>query len=338
MQSGRKEHFFSVLSSTGQTKRPNQSKHQIKLRKYCISFVLLFILLSFNLIQLLNKYPFLTHSHTRDSSMEFASTSTSTSTNEEPKKTESESKSEPSDSTTNIEWLRQRGVQIDIPSSRQSPSHSPNPQLDREVTIVKIPANVKLAYEEVIITVNDGIPGDQLITLLKPNFVGTGTENISNSALEKATESLLQSTPTATNGSTDPVSILDKTPEVQKSTLLNMFQNQGHVEAFNLTRPSESNKWKSVAIYLDEGGQLKGLPRNSRAESIAAQCGYEGVSLAGDVYVARRFQEGAIRHVSFGLDELSSTADWISSAHRDNYALGAANGQVITVDLNGYIV
>lgn len=231
--------------------------------------------------------------------------------------------------TQNIEWLRERGVQIDIPSSKDNqPSNEVNHALDRVIIIVKIPADTKIPYEEVQITINDGIAGDQLISLLKPNFIGTGTESISNSALQKATESLLKSN-SSTNAGTGPdVSILDRSPDVQKSTLLNMFENQGHVEAFNLTRPSESNNWRSVAFYLDEGGQLKGLPSNPRASSIAAECGYEGVNLAGDVFIARRFQEGAIRHVSFRLDELGSSAEWMKTAHRDNYALGAATGQV----------
>lgn len=228
----------------------------------------------------------------------------------------------------NINWLRERGVQIDIPSSRKQPSQPVDPNLDRPITIVKIPADNKKPYEEVTISINDGIAGDQLINLLKPCFLGTGSETISNAALEKASEHLLQSTSQDTPSSSDDSSILDKSPEVQKSTLLNMFENQGHVEAFSLTRPAASNQWKSVALYLDEGGQLKGLPSNSRASSIAAACGYEGVALAGDVYVARRFQEGAIRHVSLSLTEVDSSAGWMQAAHRDNYAHGAAHGQV----------
>lgn len=240
--------------------------------------------------------------------------------------------------THNIEWLRERGVQINIPPSKdKQPLKEVDHALDRVITIVKIPADTKIPYEEVQITINDGIAGDQLISLLKPNFIGTGTESISTVALQKATESLLQSTSASDSvGNGTGTSILDKSPEVQKSTLLNMFENQGHVEAFNLTRPSDSNNWRSVAFYLDEGGQLKGLPPNPRAASIAAECGYEGVNLAGDLYIARRFQEGAIRHVSFRLDELGSSADWMKTAHRDNYALGTATGQV-SIIINNWL-
>ena len=232
--------------------------------------------------------------------------------------------SKSSDEEQNLQWLRERGVQIDIPSSRKTNQERElNHQLDRAITIVKIPCDIQEPYKEESIVINDGVPGDQLLELLKSRFVGTGKESISNSALEKAAESILQSKESNNNAS-----ILDQAPDVQKATLLNMFQNQGHVEAFPITHASATNGWKSIAFYLDEGGQLKGLPTNSRAATIAAECGYEGVALAGDVYVARRYQEGAIRHVSFSLPELDSGAEWMQTAHHDNYAHGAATGQV----------
>mgnify|MGYP003386258066 FL=1 len=203
--------------------------------------------------------------------------------------------------TNNIEWLRERGVQIDIPSSKDEAPKSIDHNLDRPITIVKIPCDTRASYEEVTITINDGIAGDQLLNLLKTSFIGTGMESISNSALNKATEHLLQSTNQTSGEPASGTSILDKSPEVQKSTLLNMFENQGHVEAFTLTHAAATNQWKSVAFYLDEGGQLKGLPPNPRAASIASSCGFEGVALAGDVYIARRFQEGVIRQSGWSL-------------------------------------
>ena len=65
-----------------------------------------------------------------------------------------------------------------------------------------------------------------------------------------------------------------------------------------------------------------------KAAKIAELCGFEGVSLVGDVFVARRYQEGAIRHLSFTLLELDSAAEWMKKAHADNYQFGVENGQV----------
>jgi len=51
---------------------------------------------------------------------------------------------------------------------------------------------------------------------------------------------------------------------------------------FPLARPHISNEFQAVNIYLDEAGQLKGLPLNKRASGIAELCGYRGVQFAGN--------------------------------------------------------
>ena len=116
--------------------------------------------------------------------------------------------------------------------------------------------------------------------------------------------------------------------ESQRETLTMMIQSEGHVEAFCLSRPCSNNEWKSVAAYLDEGGSLKGLPFNSRASGIAEVCGFEGVSLLGDVFIARRHQEGVMRHISCNLQDVDSSSTWMQQAWQDNYEAGVKSGQV----------
>ena len=40
-----------------------------------------------------------------------------------------------------------------------------------------------------------------------------------------------------------------------------------------------------MSLYLDEAGQLKNLPPNTRAASLAALCGFDNVPLVGDMFV-----------------------------------------------------
>lgn len=76
------------------------------------------------------------------------------------------------------------------------------------------------------------------------------------------------------------------------SAALSSVTSAGSVETFPLVRPSSTNKFEGVYIYLDEVGMLKHvsssitfrlgrtnseneqLPSNSRASKLAAQCGY----------------------------------------------------------------
>ena len=58
------------------------------------------------------------------------------------------------------------------------------------------------------------------------------------------------------------------------SAALSSVTATGSVETFPLVRPSSTNHFEGVYIYLDEVGLLKHLPNNSRASKLAAQCGY----------------------------------------------------------------
>jgi hypothetical protein len=90
-----------------------------------------------------------------------------------------------------------------------------------------------------------------------------------------------------------------------------------------------------VNLYVDEIGQLKTLPRNSRASNLASLCGYVDVPLVGDIYVGRVYMVsesasfGSIVHnESFPLSDLSSDSSWIKGAHAENYERGIQTNQV----------
>merc|ERR1719188_409746 len=81
----------------------------------------------------------------------------------------------------------------------------------------------------------------------------------------------------------------------------------GACEAYPLAQPSDQNGWRSVKLYIDEIGALRGRPRNQRAEDLAAAAGLAGLSIHGDAYVGRceRGQELGERNVDFAAAELA---------------------------------
>lgn len=86
-------------------------------------------------------------------------------------------------------------------------------------------------------------------------------------------------------------------------------------------------------------GQLKSLPPNRRASDFAALCGFIDVPMAGDVYVGRVYLVsdsstfGSVVHnESFNLRDLSSDADWVKTAHSENYERGIQTNQVTMSD------
>ena len=73
---------------------------------------------------------------------------------------------------------------------------------------------------------------------------------------------------------------------ISPSTIDTLAQ-EGSTELFPLSYPSQSNHQRRVAFYLDEAGQLKKLPFNSRASAIAEQCGFKSVPMVGDMFLGR---------------------------------------------------
>jgi len=113
--------------------------------------------------------------------------------------------------------------------------------------------------------------GDLLLDELKPFF----------SALSKKADiSLFKNSAAKHFGSADA-------PKVSVEALRQVTE-QGQVETFALVRPTESNKYTSVNIYLDEVGMLRRLPLNKRAADMASKAGFNPApSFYGDIFIGR---------------------------------------------------
>ncbi|KAG8459061.1 hypothetical protein KFE25_002468 [Diacronema lutheri] len=128
-------------------------------------------------------------------------------------------------------------------------------------------------------------------------------------------------TPHFREGSVDPKAVAQQLGDLASTPGMDMSMlEQGTVETFPLTRPSEANGHAAVTLYLDECGVLKNKPRNERASRLAAECGHAS-PFHGDIFVAREQLLGpGRRHLAdFTLADMSSSAKWMADAAVANY-------------------
>lgn len=94
----------------------------------------------------------------------------------------------------------------------------------------------------------------------------------------------------------------------------------GSVETFPLVRPSSTNHNQGVYIYLDEVGQLKKLPNNLRASSLAQKCGYyPAPNFYGDVFVGRVSSKPVLHNIDIKREDiLDTTKEWMVRATHEN--------------------
>jgi hypothetical protein len=216
-----------------------------------------------------------------------------------------------------IDWLRSKGIQIDIPGERKAKKVM-NPTDLRIVKCVRIPWDDTQPLEEVEIQVDKTGFGDQLLQALKPNFVVKDTSAFNMD--------ILKDTAAKQFGNQDI--------KISDDILASMCENSS-VEVFNLDHPCAANKYEGVAVYLDEASQLKALPSNKRATQIARECGFQDVPLAGDMYLGRTAMKGTsdakLTNVDFTLGDINSSG-WMKGAEGRNYEAKAASGQI---DMSG---
>eukprot|EP00979_Chaetoceros_neogracilis_P011953 scaffold3054_cov224-Chaetoceros_neogracile.AAC.2 len=92
---------------------------------------------------------------------------------------------------------------------------------------------------------------------------------------------------------------------------------QGQVETFTLVHPTESNKYISVNIYLDEVGMLKRLPLNKRAADIASKAGFNPApSFHGDIFLGRIKEDTTVN------------VEWLRNATMANLEHQAARNEI----------
>lgn len=212
-----------------------------------------------------------------------------------------------------IQWLRDRGVQIALPSKETSSVKADGEVVDSNsisLCVVMIPANEKEPCEDIHLRIAKDKLEDQLINSLKGVFASS----------DSVDTSLLHENMSKQFGNTEM--------HVSESTIAKVAQ-EGNVEVFPLARPHEKNYFNAVNIYLDEAGQMKRLPPNPRATAIAALCGYKDVPFVGDVFVGRlKVSNIGLRNIDFNLKELKSDAAWLQGVEGVNYEYGIASNMV----------
>mmetsp|Transcript_27604 Transcript_27604/g.53432 ORF Transcript_27604/g.53432 Transcript_27604/m.53432 type:complete len:405 (+) Transcript_27604:84-1298(+) len=110
------------------------------------------------------------------------------------------------------------------------------------------------------------------------------------------------------------------------SSALANATNSGSVETFPLVRPSSTNKFQGVYIYLDEVGLLKNLPLNPRASQLAQRCGYHPApNFYGDVFVGRvasqSISKGFLHNIDLEKEDvMDTTKEWMVRAPQENVA------------------
>eukprot|EP00281_Chroomonas_sp_CCMP1168_P006593 CAMPEP_0206257150 /NCGR_PEP_ID=MMETSP0047_2-20121206/25175_1 /ASSEMBLY_ACC=CAM_ASM_000192 /TAXON_ID=195065 /ORGANISM="Chroomonas mesostigmatica_cf, Strain CCMP1168" /LENGTH=327 /DNA_ID=CAMNT_0053683693 /DNA_START=179 /DNA_END=1162 /DNA_ORIENTATION=+ len=204
-----------------------------------------------------------------------------------------------------LAFLRQHGVVVETPEDRAASKGKTtidgNGREAITFSYVRIPSDESKPYE--LLKAEGFVAEDCMHTLLKSAFAGGSID-----------ESTAKKTALAQMGN----SVTEKGLGV-----LGDAAAGGVVETFALVRPSKTNGYCGVYIYLDEVGMLKKLPSNPRARALAATCGFHGADFFGDVFVGRtRVQPSPMRNVDFALEDMDSSADWIKRAGAENYDYG----------------
>jgi hypothetical protein len=212
-----------------------------------------------------------------------------------------------------IEYLRARGIQIEIPGERKAPESS-KPIPSRPVTVVKVPCNESLDLHEVTVNVDD-TRGDMLLHGLM-TFFSDGSNNFDMAKLKASLQEQ--------HGNQDV--------EISEDALVRASA-MGNVETFPIDHPSPDTNMRGVNIYLDEASQLKSLPPNKRATALAETCGFKGVPFSGDVYLGRvsLTKSGIIGNEDFYLADLDTTSDsgqWLKGAETRNYRHNSELGKI----------
>ena len=221
------------------------------------------------------------------------------------------------DQKERIQYLRERGIEIEFPEDRRNKGPSPkvktfDEKYQKIISIVRIPVNTNEPYEEMNVIVDkEASDRDALPEALKDNF----TKNVNDNLIQTLMKDM------------------GVGAGISKETLLRLAL-EGQAEAFSIARPCDANKWTAVNFYVDELGQSKRLELNTRASSLANFCGFRSVPILGDVYVGRyelvsKDSGGqGYNTLDFKLNELDSSAPWAKRCERDNYEHGMKTGQV----------
>jgi len=216
------------------------------------------------------------------------------------------------DEGSKIDWLRQRGVEIDLAEDREAERANPDPDKGfGSFEYVHLPAD-ETAEPTICSAHVDNM--DVLPRVLKRAFIDGGVASgVLQAQMGKHTGEL-------------PVS----------EASIERTLAEGCVESFCLARSSERNGFRTINMYLDEAGALKLLPLNTRAMQLARRCGFEPPpAVHGDVFVARVSTQPLVANTDFGRDELQPNAEWLASAPSDNMEAQAVQARELGLPEQG---
>ena len=158
-----------------------------------------------------------------------------------------------------------------------------------------------------------GANGDVLPSLLKPRFAS----NVSLDQ-ETVTRETAQSLKNMVVGGNTDGNLRAPTADALQGLAVG-----GACERWPLSQLSDATAATrtSVYLYIDEIGALRALPRNARAEALAAAAGLAGVSIHGDAYVGRCTSargDADEANADFPLAHLAHDSAWVAEARRNH--------------------
>jgi hypothetical protein len=226
-----------------------------------------------------------------------------------------------------LQWLKDRGVLIETPEDRKAAATtttsaaSTSNTTGEAITYVYIPADKAKPLQDCTFVppaTSSRFGPDALGEYLKPAFA-TDADKIDLGLFHQSQKD----NPLHQLGSSGSA-----TPKVSEETLQKVAQ-QGHVETFRLVHPTPGNKFTVVTLYLDEVGQMKRLPLNTRASDLAKVAGYDPPPIFhGDVFVGRTVvvqqqqqqqqHQNTITWTDLTAHECTVQAPWLRRAASDN--------------------
>lgn len=223
---------------------------------------------------------------------------------------------DPSTPEERLNWLRERGVQIETSEERKQKTKKgvtkENEEVFTTVSFVRVPHDSSKAMVEITVALTESEyrSGDNLPRHLKHHF----------STLEGSGEDVdLELLRSQQQGGQQHLLSSGVGGEVSDSTMRRLAA-EGQIEIFPLVRPAPSNQHTGVNVYLDEVGLLKRLPLNSRAADLAARAGYDPPpTFYGDVFLGRVKSAPTMVNKDFKLGEdTSPDAPWLKAAVTEN--------------------
>ena len=166
-------------------------------------------------------------------------------------------------------------------------------------------------------SVDEGLFREQVA---KQNLVGGDLDKFAAAAAAKNKEKAEDA-----SDATQPQDTPAPSAKLSSSAIANATSS-GSVETFPLVRPSSTNRYQGVYIYLDEVGLLKHLPFNSRASQLAQRCGYHPApNFYGDVFVgsivSQSLSKGFLHNIDLTKEDvIDTTKEWMVRAPQENVA------------------